>query len=205
MSWTPHAHQAVALPPALPIPEDEAPTAFYRRPRRQTSGAPERARETAPAPPPEQPSKPRRTRRQAKSAPTPSPSPPTLLLPTSEARDQTSDGTILSPLAQPTDLPGNAERRWRDLNDAWRRLVSTLSRVAASARTGRTSGLGLITSATALAFVGVLAVAYAYLSTDDPLGAEATASRSQEQGLVDHAVDLGRRLRRPTTIPERRP
>lgn len=199
MSWTSHAHQTAPLPPALPIPEDEAPTAFYRRPRRRSSGA--RPHRTDPAPP-ERSSKRRGSPRRGKVEPTASPSPPTLLLPTSETRDQTSDGTILSPLAEPTRLPSG--RRWSDLDRIWRHLVSTMSRVAASAPTGRTCGLWLITSATALALVGVASVAYVYLATEDPRGA-AIASQSREQGLVAHVVDLGRRLRSAPPDPEGRP
>lgn len=200
MSWTSDAHQTAPLPPALPIPEDEAPTAFYRRPRRKGSGA--RPHGDAPAPPPRRSSKRRGNPRRNKIEPTASPSPPTLLLPTSEARDQTSDGTILSPLAEPTRLPSG---RWSELHHSWRRLLSTMSRVAASTPAGRTCGLWLISAATALALVGVAAVAYVYTATGDPRRGPAITSHSHERGLVAHVVDLGRRLRMAPADPEGRP
>ena len=125
--------------------------------------------------------------------PTPA-SPPTLLLPTSEAREPTSDGTILSPHANPSRERRGSGRRWSDLRSAQERLAGALARLSRWVRDGRSFGLGLLTSAIALAFAGVVAVAYVYVTADDPRAGPRASTAAAEHGLIDRVVDLGRRL-----------
>jgi hypothetical protein len=149
--------------PFAPIADDEAPTAFYRRRKR-----------AAPAPAP---------------TPTPSPSPATLLLPTSEARDVTSDGTILAPRQE-----SEAEVPDADRGDAWARLVRYAREVADHVDT--TSALAGVV---AFAFFGLLGVGYVYIATSSG-GSPATVVRdgapAAGDGAVAKALELSRRLRR---------
>ncbi|MEZ4385211.1 MAG: hypothetical protein R3A79_28040 [Nannocystaceae bacterium] len=156
-----------AAGPPSPPPDDEAPTAFYRRPKRR-GAAPQRR-------PPTQ-------------------SPATLLLPTSEARDVTSDGTILAPLregaaAARVAAPGWIERPRAALSRLWR----------ATALTPASSSV--LSGVVAFTFFGLLGVVYIYMATgsrrDGPgEAAQESASRpADEPGAIARALDLSLRSR----------
>ncbi len=185
---------ALGSPAVIGIADDEAPTAFYRR-RRSA-----RLEATSPSLPPSLP--PSRPRAKAPRAPNPRPpaSPATLLLPTGSAPEATSDGTILTPL---TGGNNRAQRAARPRSRSFAEFWESLSQAATEHPALR--GYGLLTSAVALGLLGVLAVTYAYITTNDPIAHRAASAghdsidvgpADRKRGFIHRACDLSRRLER---------